>query len=287
MGVLTILVAVLAGMTAQDQQAVELPVKYDAPYVLRTEITRSVRKDAEPAVVDTQAWEVRVTPTDQGFHTVWRDREKRQSTAMEIETDETLSPVRITNLDAIRREMGAALRSDDKDGTGERVLEFFGSLPEATLTALLTQDATLVSLGQGRRLAPGELYRYTESSQPFSNGPVVDMQASFELREVDEAAGRAVVLWTSSLDEKGSRDLWPGLVRALAGPMGLDPNDQTKMEEMMKDGSFSQTRRCRYEIQIDTGLASTISCVFVQEVSLLNERSKKETRFDATQTLVP
>ena len=31
----------------QDAEPVDLPVMYDAPYVLRTEISRSVRKDAQ------------------------------------------------------------------------------------------------------------------------------------------------------------------------------------------------------------------------------------------------
>lgn len=276
-----------AGGVAGGGEPVDLPVMYDAPYVLHTEITKSVRKDAEAPVVESQNWEVRVSPTDDGFHTVWRDLTKRQDVVMEIETNESLIPVSVTNLADIRRAMAEAARGDDKDGAAEQVLAFFNALPERTLTALITQDAALVALGQGRSLTSHAPYRYSAQSRPFENGPVLTSLAAYELEGVDEDTGRAVVLWTSHVDDKALAAVMPEFMRAAMAAMGLDTADQDKVAEAVAGAVMTKTSRCRYQIVIETGLAETVSCVTLQEVRMLDKHQKTETRFEASQTLQP
>ncbi len=287
MGLLLALVTLLTGPAWPVSDPVELPVMYENPYRLRTQITKSVRRDTEPVVSETHSWEVSVTPTDEGFQTIWRDLDKRQILSMEIDTDESLVPIRISNLPDIRRQMAETLLEDDKDETGARVMGFFDSMPEATLTALLTQDAAMISMGQGRRLTAGEPYRYSEEVQPFNGGPMIASEGAVELQEIDAAAGRAVVTWSYQLDEKAMSAAMPALIRALASPLGLDPTDQAKMEEAVDGALVSKTRHCRYDIEMATGLASSVQCVSNQEIVIMGERSKTETRLEATQTLLP
>jgi hypothetical protein len=266
---------------------VDLPVMYDAPYVLHTEITKSMRKDDLPPVAESQSWEVSVSPTDDGFHTVWRDLTKRQDVVMEIETSESLVPVSVGNLADIRRAMAEAARRDDKDGAGEQVLAFINALPERTLIALMTQDATLVALGQGRSLTSGEPDRYSAQSRPFENGPMLTSLIAVELESVDEATGRAVVLWTSHIDDKALAAVMPEFMRAAMAAIGLDTADQDKVAEAVAGAVMTKTTLCRYQIVVETGLAETVSCVTLQEVRMLDKRQKSETRFEATQTLQP
>ena len=280
------LAAMLAGaMWRSDPQSstTALPVMFDAPYVLHTEIRKSVRRDSQSPVIASQSWEVRVSPTDDGFITVWRDLTKRQSLTMEIETNDSLRPVRIVNLTEIRRSIAEALNVDDKDDEGRLAMSFLNALPEPTLVGLLTEDASMIALGQGRLLAVGQPYRYSTQSQPFATGPSVANDSTYELESVDEDAGRAVVLWTTSIDAKALAAVLPDFMRAAMGAMGLDTSDQSKVAEAVAGAVMAKTSRCRYEIVIRTGLAETASCVTLLEVEMLGQRSKTETRFEATQ----
>ena len=282
---LLILAAALAFGLQTDGDPVAMPGMYEQPYVLDTRIQRSFRSDDADWTTAGEHWRVEVQPTDAGFKTIWRDLGVPDRTPMIIDTDQRLSPVRMSNLDAVWPERGLDLvrASSTNSPVADEIAR---SLPEGARHALVVKDAMEIAVGQGLGLAVGLPLVQQLPGQRLGAGPAITMLSTLTLVSVDEAAGKAVVTWTTEMEPKSVAAALPDMVRAALGLSQEDADKLAGFNDLLDQAVLTSRRDCRYEIDQPTGLAEHVVCVTVKTVVMPGQKQKSEARLEATQRLV-
>ena len=284
MNLVFVLAISLLGSQAGD--SIPMPVQYDHAFAVETRIHRTRRTgNAEPLVMD-ETWHVDVQPTDEGFKTIWRDLGEQSRTDMLVETNERLQPMRLTNLDAVWSERGAAVLRFSTNNS-EIAQPLTQTIPPAARQALLLRAATLLATGQGMHLVVGEPLVQRLPGQRIGDTPSPSILSTITLVSVDEPSGKAVVTWVTELDPKEVEAGLPGMVRAM---LGLSEDDSVKLadfDEMLDEAVMTNQRNCRYNIDLSSGLAEQMVCRGSTNFTVGDRVEKTEEQMEATQRLIP
>lgn len=204
------------------------------------------------------------------------------------ETDDALTPVRILNWQAyINSVLAAAVKGPA--GQGNMALEdtrktFQGMTPEQG--ASLLKEQGMAAVPQNAVLNLTEPNRATsEVRNPLGGGPIVTNQ-SLELESVDKDRKQAVIHYRQELDpESASRSTREVLLALTAHqPTGMrkpTPEDLAHLK-------IENTLDCRYQMDLETGLATRTECVSV--TSGVDEKMAPQSRTDRwiiTQRILP
>ncbi|MBU1385417.1 MAG: hypothetical protein KKG14_08035 [Alphaproteobacteria bacterium] len=284
MGFVTVLAGALA-LLSQDEP-VDLTLLLPEKAVIETRIESSERQGEGPWSRSSSTYRIEVRPEgDLGYRTVWRDVDDPTGEEAIVFTDEALVPMRIENLDQVLDSLGRTLAAEGGSAKDDgAVLDFFRGLPPETLTGLLFKDAIKIAYGQGTFLVPGERNDYRQPGGSFGDSGPLMMNASFLLESVKN--DRAVVVWTTELDPVDGRKALPGLMRDMLGIIGEDPESMDKLASLVAEARLVMRTECRYEIAVPTGLAEHVECNGLQDLAMVGETRRKETRMIATQRLV-
>lgn len=267
-----------AGLVLEPGEPVDLTLMLPDPAVIETRLESAERQDGGAWETTTSAWRVEVRPDGEGgYRAVWHDLDDPAASAMVIEADESLTPIRILNQDELLKGLTS--------GEDAEVANFLRGLPRETLSALLTRDLILAAYGQGTDLIPGERVEYRQPGGSLGDSGPLMMNASFTL-ESAKPGERAVVVWTSEVDPDEARKAMPGLIRDMFGLAGADADDAEKLTALMMDAKFEIRQECRYQIDVPTGLSLRTECSSVKDIVIGGERNHKETRLVATQRLI-
>lgn len=280
----TTFIAGVFGVLTQAEP-VDLALRLPEIAVIEARLERSERQDGGDWVTVRSAYRVTVEPEgENAYRTVWHDLGDPLSIAMIILTDEALVPGRILNLEEILQ------RVEDDGGTDKdsvASMAFMRALSPETLSSLLTRDLILAAYGQGTALVPGERIEYQESGGSFGDSGQMVLNASFLLESVKPELDRAVVIWVNEIDPEEARKALPGLVRDLFNLAGADVETRDKFAAIIADARLIRRTECRYEIVMATGLADSVACTLMQDISIAGESRRTETRLIATQRLLP
>jgi hypothetical protein len=271
---------------SQAGATVAIPVAHDHAYAIETRIHRWRQTGEDAPRTSDQHLRVEVQPTRNGFKSVWRDLDAPERTPMQVETNERLIPVRMTNLDAVWAERGLALvRMSATDAEGAESI--FQTLPDNGRQALLFKDAILVATAQGLAQRVGEPVVQRLPGQTIGNSPPVEVLSTITLVSADRATGKAVVTWTTELNPDSVAAALPATLRAVLGLTQADTDRMEGFDALMARSSMKNTRTCRYDIDLPTGLAETAVCSDVLDINLAGHRQKTEGRIEARQRLIP
>ena len=294
-----VMALVVAVSVDQAAETTPLPVTLDGAARIDLSLTRAERDDDGPWSEASFRYDVRLQkPTDTGERrATWRlvevngspvTPETSPSPDIDMTVDEVLRPVRLENLEEVIAAARAALAGDGSSAGG---LEMLAALTPETAAALFTRDATLISLGQGTDLYLGEDHSYeTEGTLPWVARPVA-MTGLYRLDTLDVAAGRATVRWSQQIDPNNMSELIAGVVEGMIRASGEWKDDDAetlaKFNRQIGTTKMENSRRCEFGISIATGLAETVDCLTVVEVSSEDEHRRRESRLTATQTVLP
>lgn len=184
-----------------------------------------------------------------------------------IEASQTLDVPVLVQVDAALRPLGFVHPGEVLVATEQFIIRLAGTqdlegakklLPDVldvTAKALALMELGLLGRAQGLDLVPGRVVSTTtEYPNPFG-GKGIPCQESLELESSSAATGRAVVVWRQTSDLSSVRDSVETLARR-DGPMpapGSSPGRRGMEQPEM-------TARCRYVIDIETGLAIEAQC---------------------------
>lgn len=285
------------------QDAVPMPVRIDGPARIELDLIKTERRDGGPEQRGAFTYDVTISGVDKdtGLRGVtWRltavdgarvEAGSSPSPDIRMTVDENLTPVSLDNLDevieATRRQLSA---SGQLDEAGANALRNLASLTPETAAPLFTRDATMIALGQGTNLVPGEANLYeVEGSLPWGGIRVV-MVGNYRLAEIDRTAGKARVIWSQEIDPASLLAAVPAMIEGLVTE-SAGKNDSSdlaaKMRAEMADATLENSRRCDFTIDITTGLAEKVDCLTTIAFVAGEESSRRETRLIATQTLKP
>jgi hypothetical protein len=160
---------------------------------------------------------------------------------LELEVDETLTPLRARNWPEYRQALFALLDTDDQ------------------AHSIMAPAFNYIGLGQGLALDRGRPLAYEgEQPNPVGGAPI-RTRASYVLESVDRKGGRAVIAWKQTLDPESMR----AAVLEIARPLlekAAKPDEKAEVEKLMATLVIGRDDRCRFEIDVPTGLAAKVEC---------------------------
>jgi hypothetical protein len=157
-------------------------------------------------------------------------------------------------------------------------------LGEAAATSELIEQQELLSAPQTLELSLGEK-RHFESDAAWYDLPVRQLK-SVELASVDRQAQRAVVVTSEWLDPKSAEQVFRVLSDGVAEEPGLSEAERAELAEF-KMGSIDRSRRCRYDMDMKTGLTAKADCTLVMSLTAGEAYAMSQTtRWVISQTLV-
>ena len=234
---------------------------------------------------------LRVTPTEGGLYgEVEGVSLKEFDLPLEIQVDESLTPLRLQNWPVVREALfrffdaQAAKNPALSPKVADAVKGIFRDLPAEQVPVTMAPVFTYLGLGQGLSLSRGQPTTYEDQLPNPLGGGLIKTNAAFVLESYDQSAGRAVVVWTQALDPKSLAANLRSSMRALVDRAGI-PGDQAKMEEAMAQASMARDDRCRFEIHIPSGLAITAECASTLDISAQNRKARRIDRWTITQTV--
>lgn len=292
--------AIAAPAGAQD--TVPLPIRIDGPARIQLQLTKSESRDDEPERRANFTYEVTLSKADRDTGrrgVTWSlthvngegvTAETSPSPDIRMTVDETLTPLSLDNLAEV---IAATRRQLEESGefaaSGGDALRMLATLTPETAASLFTQDAGMIAMGQGTDLFLGEDNSYEiEGQLPWGEVSVL-MIGTYRLVEVDQSAGRAWVRWTQEIDPDSLLAAIPAMVEAMIPDEAGDGDTadmEAKLRSSLSSARLQNSRRCDFTIDIATGLAEKVDCVSLIEFEAGEERSRRETRLVATQTVL-
>ena len=216
----------------------------------------------------------------------------RSDLPLEVDVDERLTPLRARNWPALREALVALLDAPTAGGppvdpkVGETAKAVFRSLPDERAAAIMFPPLHYLGLGQGRALDPDQPQAYEDQAPNLLGGAPIKTRGSFVLGSHDRQAGRAVVIWSEAPDPESLsasiREANKALI-AKTGPAGRDDVADKAIGQM---STASRDDRCRFEIDIPSGLAVKTECASTIGMSVPGEPpARSTTTWTITQTL--
>ena len=216
----------------------------------------------------------------------------RSDLPLEVDVDERLIPIRARNWPALREALLALLDAPTADGppvdpmVGETARAVFRSLHDEQAPEIMFPPFHYLGFGQGRALDPDQPQAYEDQVSNLLGGPPIKTRGSFVLESHDRQAGRAVVVWSQAPDPESLaasvRDANNALI-AKTGPAGRDEVAEKAIGRM---NAMTRDDRCRFEIDVPTGLAVKTECASTIGLSIPGEPpARSTTTWTITQTL--
>lgn len=203
-----------------------------------------------------------------------------------FDTDDRLVPVRVRDvgalLDAVMKPLPSeAPKTPEQLKAQEQALEMFKRTDPETLAAMLLREQTTAAAYQGIALPVGvELEAESETPNPFGRGPAIKQKLTTALTGFDESKRVAVIETNAAVDQDAFKAALPHIFSAMA------PDASEPTPEDLANITFDRTNACRYEIDVDTGLASVTECTETKSAGDQTGARKSVTRTRITQKLI-
>lgn len=285
---------------ASAQDTVPLPVRIEGPAHIQLHVTKTDRRDAGPERQTAFTYDVALSKAQEATgrrEIVWClthvdgedvTPESSPSPDIRMTVDETLTPLSLDNLAEIIAATRRQLEMSGEPEMTERTLRLLAALTPETAAPLFTVDARTIAIGQGTDLFLGEDNAYEEEGRLPWGGAHVLMIGTYRLVEVDQATGKARLRWEQEIDPDSLIEAIPAMIDGLlADKAKQDDSADTaaKIRADLANATLRNNRSCDFTIDIATGLAEKVDCLTVVEFVAGEERSRRETRLMATQTL--
>ncbi|MFN4296605.1 MAG: hypothetical protein ACK4FB_07155 [Brevundimonas sp.] len=296
---LNTITALAALLTPIEAETVPLPVRLPESAHIELMLTKSDRSDGgEWRQTDFRYDVILEAPDEDDMRTMtWRLQEVNSGDAgafslsdfdVVMTVDVNLTPIRVENFEAILVALRRVMEASGEHGLESGMAALAAMTPEGA--ALFARDATLIAQGQGTELYVGQDHMYeVEGALPWGGGSMT-MLGIYRLENVDVAAGRAVVRWEMTIDPESLLAVLPSMTSALMSAGNADEEEQedvlADMDEAIAGARLENRRECDYVIDLATGLAVEIDCVFRVLIEAGGERRERESLVRATQTLI-
>ena len=280
------LVLILGAMTMDEPVDLGLLLPDNAVVELRLE--KKERVDGGDWETTHTAYRIEITPVDDdSYRTVWTDMDDPDGPRTVFLTDEALVPVRLEDHQAFVDQMALDIEKDSPGAQeNAQVIAMFRAMSAETLTGLIAKDVILANYGQGTMMEVGEARTYQQPGGSFGDSGPLMMDASFLLESVNPE-GTAVVVWTSEVDPAQAQKVLPQLLGDMMDSAGADdPARDEELSDALRSGRFVLRTQCRYQIDVETGIATSTECTSLQDITLAGETRSKETRLIATQVMI-
>jgi hypothetical protein len=227
-----------------------------------------------------------LTPKDvklDGSNTEPPDLQSLQSRPAVFGVDEALAPVRLENWDELRGAIAAELEKTSVDPEARaQVVGVLDGLSDEQAAKVMGRSWSMASLAQGSDLSLGEDNVYDDLLPNPLGGPPIKSVGRFKLQSVDKAAGRAVVVWTQSLDPASTAESIRQALQAMVERMA--PEQAEAARKAFSSAKITREDACRHEIDIPTGLALKAVCTSTSEVTVEGKTGTSRDRWTIAQT---
>ena len=201
---------------------------------------------------------------------------------LELEVDESLTPVRLVNWPQVRATLYKVLDGQDpKVLTGMRSL--FDPMSDAQAAAMFMPQLNFLGLGQGLALTPGEPLTYDDRLPNPMGGPPILAKGAFALDGRDAARKETAVVWTQALDQASMAASMKVAMANLLERMAPEV-DKAKLEATLKDASMSRDSRCRFVIDDASGLAHRTECATTIDMKTPAQSARRTDTWTITQS---
>jgi hypothetical protein len=202
---------------------------------------------------------------------------------LELEVDDSLTPVRLVNWPQVRDAVYGMLAGQDaKVVEGMRAL--FDKLGDEQAAAMFLPQMAFLGLGQGLALEPGQVLAYDDSLPNPLGGPPIRAVGRFRLDARDAARRETTVVWTQAMDSASMAASMKVSMKALMDRMtpGADP---AKMEAAMREMAMSRESRCRFIVDEASGLARQTECASTIDIKAAGDSNRRTDTWTITQSL--
>lgn len=211
------------------------------------------------------------------------DLQSLQTQPAVFEVDESLTPVALANWDELRAGIGAELARSSADPKIQAELAaMLGGMTGEQAAQVMGRSWTMATLSQGVDLQLGEDTVYDDLLPNPLGGPAIKSVGRFKLESVDKAAGRAVVIWTQSLDPGSTTESIRQALQTIVERLAPERAEEAK--KAFVGANITRDDACRHEIDIPTGLAVAVSCSSQSAVSVQGKTVVSRDRWTITQT---
>lgn len=200
-----------------------------------------------------------------------------------IEVDETLTPTRVRDWDRMRDTIFQAIAAQSPDPRAVDAVKALYEKMDAAQAASLFKEQGLVALGQGSGLNLGEARRYDGETPNTLGGPPIKTSGTFRLESIDKAGGRAVISWDEALEPASLSASLAITLQAMLSRVA--PEKQAEGKAQLDGLSFERQQRCRFEVDVATGLAATTDCTVELKSGVQGQLAQRTDHWVITQTL--
>lgn len=192
---------------------------------------------------------------------------------LEFDVDEAMTPTRMRNWPQLRDAVLAFFVKQSSEGRfADPVKEMYRRMTPEDAPNLFTPHLALLGLGQGLALEVGQPHTYEGEVPNPLGGPSIKSRGSLAIQAHDPKAGRASVVWTQTLD--------PASLAASLREIG-----KTMQAGAADDLNVAREERCRFEIDVPTGLAIRTECASEIMLTIQGKSGRRTDRWTITQTL--
>lgn len=192
--------------------------------------------------------------------------------ALELEVDDALTPIRMRNWPRLRDSLLAYFEKQPADPRfANPVKAVYRQLSDEDAPSMFTPHLGFLGLGQGLAGEIGEAHTYEDKIENPLGGPPIDTKGAITIQSHDKKAGRAVVVWTQTLDPASMK----ASVAAMAKQFGASG---------VGDMSVGRDERCRFDIDVRTGLVERADCESLVTIAGEGQTRRRADRWLVTQT---